>query len=51
MNYKITQKDKEMISNYLKNVTVPAQVGSSLIHIATLLDNLEAIKEEEPKKE
>lgn len=48
--YKITLKDKEMISNYLKNVIVPSQVGASLIQIAGLLDGLEEIKEEEPKK-
>lgn len=50
MNYLITKEQKDQISNYLKSVTVPALIGANLIHIATLLDNLEAIKEEEPKK-
>jgi len=44
-------KDRDMIVHYLKNVTVPAEVGGNLMQIATILSGLPEVKESAPTPE
>lgn len=44
--YKLPNKERLEFIQYLKNVVVQSSVGANLITMATILENLEEIKEE-----